>query len=540
MEREEDEIRGRRAERLLREVKDDLEERDARLAKLRAELANATSSEVGLQERYRALEGRAQRLAADLSALQAEREKERAEMEEEKREWEAEREEARAERIRGEEERRRLHGMVMELKGNIRVFCRVRPVLPSELASGVSEEGGSVSAAGSLGGAAAAEDTVAQIAYPDAALPYPSGQKEIVLSSTGAEREWDAGMGKGGKGRKEVWGFDFDRVFAPSSTQADLFAEISQLAQSCTDGYNVCIFAYGQTGSGKSWTMEGGGTEETQGMIPRAVAQVFRVAEELKDKGWTYTMEGQFLEIYNETITDLLSPAPAPSDPPRKHEIHHHPTTHLTSVSDVLTPKLDGPEQVMSLLAQAQGRRRVAATLMNERSSRSHSVFTMRIRGERTLAGGAGGGEGNVRVGTLNLVDLAGSERLATLGHGSSALGASTMGGPGTGAERLKETQSINRSLSALGDVVAALGSGPGSHVPYRNSKARSLFLLYRGLTYLLQNSLSGNSKTLMVLNLSPLAAHLNESLTSLRFATKVNNTTIGTAKRVQVQGGKS
>ncbi|KAJ7155772.1 kinesin-domain-containing protein [Mycena filopes] len=506
-EREEGEIRGRRADRLLREAKDDVEERDARIAKLRAEVAGAADAEVGLQERYRALSGRAEVLQTELKALEREREAwavERAG-------WEEERKLAKEEAVRGEEERRKLHGMVMELKGNIRVFCRVRPVLGSE------------------------EDAGAEIAYPDAGLPYPSGQKEIVLSSTGAEREWDAGMGN--KPRKEVWGFGFDRVFDPASTQADLFAEISQLAQSCTDGYNVCIFAYGQTGSGKSWTMEGGGTEETQGMIPRAVAQLFRVAEELKDKGWTYTMEGQFLEIYNETITDLLSPPPTAADPPRKHEIHHHPTTHLTSVSDVRTPALTSPAQVLTLLAQAQGRRRVAATVMNERSSRSHSVFTVRIRGVRDGGAGGGGlgkGEEQERIGTLNLVDLAGSERLGVLTAGG--LGASTNGGGGGGGvsghsgERLKETQSINRSLSALGDVVAALGSGPGAHVPYRNSK----------LTYLLQNSLSGNSKTLMVLNLSPLAAHLNESLTSLRFATKVNNTTIGTAKKVQVQGGKS
>ncbi|KAJ7022667.1 kinesin-domain-containing protein [Mycena alexandri] len=480
-EREEGEIRGRRAERLLREAKDDVEERDQKIVKLRAEVAGAADAEVGLQERYRAVLGRAEVLSGDVAALEREREAwavERAG-------WEEERRALKEEAVRGEEERRKLHGMVMELKGNIRVFCRVRPVLESEEAG-------------------------AEIAYPDAATPYPTGQKEIVLSSTGAEREWDAGMGN--KPRKEVWGFGFDRVFDPSSTQADLFAEISQLAQSCTDGYNVCIFAYGQTGSGKSWTMEGGGTEETQGMIPRAVAQVFRVADELKDKGWTYTMEGQFLEIYNETITDLLSPPPTASDPPRKHEIHHHPLTHLTSVSDVRSPALTSPAQVLTLLAQAQGRRRVAATLMNERSSRSHSVFTLRIRGVHES-------KREERMGTLNLVDLAGSERLGAAG-----------GGGGHSGERLKETQSINRSLSALGDVVAALGSGPGAHVPYRNSK----------LTYLLQNSLSGNSKTLMVLNLSPLAAHLNESLTSLRFATKVNNTTIGTAKKVQVQSGKS
>ncbi|KAJ7643404.1 P-loop containing nucleoside triphosphate hydrolase protein [Mycena polygramma] len=518
-EREEGEIRSRRGERLLREAKDDLVEMEGRVGKLRGELREAVGSEAGGRERLRVLESRAAHLAAELQRLERENAElkdewagERERWAEERGRWEEERGVMRGEAVRGEEERRRLHGMVMELKGNIRVFCRVRPLLPTER-SLLPTEAASASEV-------AASAAAAQIAYPDAGQSWPAGQREIVLSSTGAEREWD--------GRREVWGFGFDRVFTPASTQADLFAEIAQLAQSCTDGYNVCIFAYGQTGSGKSWTMEGGGTEETQGMIPRAVAQVFRVAEELKDKGWTYSMEGQFLEIYNETITDLLSPPPTPTDPPRKHEIHHHPTTHLTSVSDVLSPALTSPAHVMSLLAQAQSRRRVAATLMNERSSRSHSVFTLKIRGTHSSGEGA-------RVGTLNLVDLAGSERLASVGHGSAqGLGASVMGagmGAAVANERLKETQSINRSLSALGDVIAALGErGPGAHVPYRNSK----------LTYLLQNSLSGNSKTLMVLNLSPLAAHLNESLTSLRFATKVNNTTIGTAKKVQVQGGKS
>jgi len=153
----------------------------------------------------------------------------------------------------------------------------------------------------------------------------------------------------------------------------------------------------------------------------------------------------------------------------------------------------------------AQSRRTVASTLMNERSSRSHSVFTLRISGSNVHSGES-------CEGSLNLVDLAGSERLNSSGAGNDK-------------DRLKETQNINRSLSALADVIAALGEKgekADKHIPYRNSK----------LTYLLQNSLSGNSKTLMVLNLSPLGTHLGESLCSLRFATKVNNTTIGTAKR--------
>ncbi|KIM88322.1 hypothetical protein PILCRDRAFT_771135 [Piloderma croceum F 1598] len=379
--------------------------------------------------------------------------------------------------------RRKLHNMVQELKGNIRVFCRVRPVLGLE----AGEE--------------------AEIRYPDW-----RDRREIVVESTS-----ESAMGQE---RKEVYNFGFDRVFEPSSTQEEVFEEISQLAQSCTDGYNVCIFAYGQTGSGKSFTMEGGGVRlslsslsrgrtdadyalQTAGMIPRAVQQVFRVTDELKSKGWEYKMEGQFLEIYNETINDLLGKHEFDK---KKHEIKHDPKTLRTSITDTQSHALTSPSQVTSLLLLAQSRRSVAATLMNERSSRSHSVFMLRISGRNEVSG-------ERCEGSLNLVDLAGSERLV----GSGVAG---------DKERLRETQSINKSLSALGDVIGALGEkgdkGDKHHIPYRNSK----------LTYLLQNSLSGNSKTLMVLNLSPLAAHLNESLTSLRFATKVNNTTIGTAKK--------
>ena len=207
----------------------------------------------------------------------------------------------------------------------------------------------------------------------------------------------------------------------------------------------------------------------TAGMIPRAVEQVFRVADELKSKGWQYKMEGQFLEIvrtcsechvpcandevqYNETINDLLGKGEFDK---KKHEIKHDPKTGRTTVTDVNVLPLSSPSQVRTLLSLAQGRRTVAATLMNERSSRSHSVFTLRIRGENTLTGES-------CEGSLNLVDLAGSERLEKSGAASDK-------------DRLKETQSINKSLSALGDVIAALGEkGEGKsdkHIPYRNSK---------------------------------------------------------------------
>jgi kinesin family member C1 len=232
-------------------------------------------------------------------------------------------------------------------------------------------------------------------------------------------------------------------------------------------GYNVCIFAYGQTGSGKSFTMEGGVSEQSQGMIPRAVEKVFRVADDLKSKGWEYSMEGQFLEIvrtpvlsllcdsqiesqYNETINDLLGTAEFDK---KKHEIRHDPKLG-TRVTDINVMPLSSAAQVRSLLALAASRRSVASTLMNERSSRSHSVFTLRVIGENKLTG-------EKCAGALNLVDLAGSERLNASGAGKDK-------------DRLRETQNINRSLSSLGDVVAALGEkgqkGDG-HVPYRNSK---------------------------------------------------------------------
>lgn len=234
---------------------------------------------------------------------------------------------------------------------------------------------------------------------------------------------------------------------------------------------------------------------ENVGMIPRAVMQVWDQAEALKEKGWSYEMEGSYIEIYNESIRDLLGDG----DLNKKHDIQHNQQLQRTIVSDLQVTRLHSPDEVMQLLKTAARNRKVAETKCNERSSRSHSVFMLRITGRNSIT------EERCE-GVLNLIDLAGSERLSQSGS--------------TG-DRLKETQAINKSLSALGDVISALGN-KDDHIPYRNSK----------LTYLLQNSLGGNSKTLMFLNICPLYGSLQESLCSLRFATKVNNCQIGTAKR--------
>ena len=277
------------------------------------------------------------------------------------------------------------------------------------------------------------------------------------------------------------------QVFTPTAVNDIIFEEISQLVQSALDGYNVCIFAYGQTGSGKTYTM----SSPNDGMIPRAVHQIYTVAESLKEKGWTYKMEGSFLEIYNENINDLLGKAEEMDK--KKHEIKHDTARGKTTVTDLTTVSLDSSARVSQLLEKASGNRSVAATKANERSSRSHSVFILKLAGTNSITG-------EHSEGVLNLIDLAGSERLV---HSQST------------GERLKETQAINKSLSCLGDVIYALGNAKeGGHVPYRNSK----------LTYLLQYSLGGNSKTLMFVNVSPLKQHLSETLCSLRFATKVRS----------------
>lgn len=362
--------------------------------------------------------------------------------------------------------RRKLHNKMQELKGNIRVFCRIRPPLGSEA------------------------DDVFSVQVPD----NDEEEQEIVLKDPKPTSSGYLGNPSACNNNK-FYNFSFDRVFQTDSTNQEIFEEISQLVQSSLDGFNVCIFAYGQTGSGKTHTMS-----NSDGMIPRAVDQIFETANKLRERGWTYKIYGEFLEIYNENINDLLG------DPNNidkvKFEIRHDAVNQKTSVSELTSIELTDPKMVSNVLQKALKNRSIAATKANERSSRSHSVFTIKIHGVNGMTN-------EKSEGTLNLIDLAGSERLS---H-SQAIG-----------DRLKETQSINKSLSCLGDVIYALGDSKDvrKHIPFRNSK----------LTYLLQYSLGGNSKTLMFVNISPFNKHFNETINSLRFATKVNSTKIGTAKK--------
>jgi kinesin family protein C1 len=360
--------------------------------------------------------------------------------------------------VEGDELRKKLHNTILELKGNIRVFCRVRPLLRFDGDSN-GPEGASISFPTSVESTGRSIDLINQ------------GQK---LS------------------------FSYDKVFDHGASQEDVFVEISQLVQSALDGYKVCIFAYGQTGSGKTYTMMGKPGNDQKGIIPRSLEQIFKTSRFLESQGWNYSMQASMLEIYNETIRDLLAPGRSNSfESSKQCTIKHDP--HGNIVSDLTIIDVFGIADVTSLLEKASQSRSVGKTQMNEQSSRSHFVFTLKISGSNENTGQ------NVQ-GVLNLIDLAGSERLAKSGS--------------TG-DRLKETQSINKSLSALSDVIFAIAKGD-DHVPFRNSK----------LTYLLQPCLGGDSKALMFVNISPEASSVGETICSLRFASRVNACEIGIPRR--------
>ena len=403
-------------EQEVRSAKDELdraqaanETKEMLLKNLRAELSEASAKLLTVESSCRAQKARIDFLESDSSA-QAQS---FADAEQQMQDAISMAEEYKAKLRKEESLRRKLHNQVQELKGNIRVFCRVRPSLDSD-----------------------SSDATAKIAFPDG----DKDSKEVEVN--GPEEKSSLGNVTT---KKNV--FAFDRVFAPNSQNEEVFEEISQLVQSALDGYNVCIFCYGQTGSGKTYTMS-----TSDGMIPRAVNQIYESALALEEKGWKYSMEGSFVEVYNENINDLLGKAD--DFDKKKHDIHHDMQKRKTTVTNLTTELLDCPGKVETILKRASNNRSVAATKANERSSRSHSVFILKLKGENRATGESS-------EGTLNLVDLAGSERLSQ----SQATG-----------DRLKETQNINKSLSSLGDVIGALGQGKdGAHIPYRNSKVKIL-----------------------------------------------------------------
>lgn len=357
----------------------------------------------------------------------------------------------------------KLQDQVQSLRGNIRVFCRIRPLLGPELEEGEVE--------------AIKADTEMTVVAED---PENTGKPLH---------------------------FNFDRVFGPADAQEVVFDEMRTLCLSALDGYNVCIFAYGITGSGKTFTVEGGegarDNPKMHGLVYRTLKELFRIAKGERLGAYDTDIGVQLLELYNEDFRDLL--VDADSKAPRP-EVRLIPNVGV-QIDNVTVHPVDKLSEALDRVKQGYVNRSTRSTSSNSLSSRSHSILTVHLKGT------------NVKTkkeykGKLHFVDLAGSERV----------GKSNVTG-----DALKEAQAINKSLSALGDVIQAL-SQKEKFVPYRNSQ----------LTKLLQESLGGNSKTVMISNISPCLHSMSETVASLRFATRAHKVEMGKAQQAVSDGSEA
>ena len=278
--------------------------------------------------------------------------------------------------------------------------------------------------------------------------------------------------------------FTFDRVFDMNSRQVEVFGfSIRSTVDDILNGYNGTVFAYGQTGAGKSYTMMGSDIddEEGKGIIPRIVEQMF-ASILTSPSNIEYTVRVSYMEIYMERIRDLLVP---------QHDNLpvHEEKSRGVYVKGLLEIYVSSVQEVYEVMRRGGAARAVAATNMNQESSRSHSIFVITVTQKNVETGSA-------KSGQLFLVDLAGSEKV---------------GKTGASGQTLEEAKKINKSLSALGMVINALTDGKSTHIPYRDSK----------LTRILQESLGGNSRTTLIINCSPSSYNDAETISTLRFGVR-------------------
>ncbi|PSS24881.1 Kinesin-like protein [Actinidia chinensis var. chinensis] len=338
-----------------------------------------------------------------------------------------------------DEKRRETLNKILDTKGCIRVFCRIRPLL----------------------------STIRRIHKP---IVVGLGSEKIVVGSAGSRKE-----------------FGFDKVFSQEATQEDVFVEVEPILRSALDGHNVCILAYGQTGTGKTFTMDG--TNDSPGLVLRALKDLFRQAS--FDSSASFTFSISMLEVYLGNLRDLLAPKPSNRAYGAVSRCNLNIQTDLKGLVEIegLT-EVDVSNFTKASWWYTKGRqvRSTSWTNVNEASSRSHCLTRITIFRRGDASGG-----GKAEVSKLWLVDLGGSERLLKTGA--------------TG-QTLDEGRAINLSLSALGDVIAALRRKRG-HVPYRNSK----------LTQILKDSLGDGSKVLMLVHVSQCEEDIGETTCSLSFA---------------------
>eukprot|EP01006_Ploeotia_vitrea_P037465 TRINITY_DN66130_c1_g8_i1.p1 TRINITY_DN66130_c1_g8~~TRINITY_DN66130_c1_g8_i1.p1 ORF type:complete len:769 (-),score=454.54 TRINITY_DN66130_c1_g8_i1:1118-3304(-) len=309
-------------------------------------------------------------------------------------------------------------------------------------------------------------------------------------------------------GRRKTKTFTYDCVFPPDSRQERIYEEtVRALVDSVLDGYNGTIFAYGQTGTGKTYTMEGDMDDpDKRGIMPNSFYHIFEQVDKAAENE-EFLVRMSFLEIYNDDVYDLLNQQQLR----RKMEVREGADGFF--VKDLSTFVVKSVDDLMKLLRKGQKARSTGATKMNAGSSRSHSVLSIIVEASVSSSPNADGDEAKnndssskneddsrrYRVGKLNLVDLAGSERQKK----TNASG-----------DRLQEAKSINLSLAALGNVIKALVDAKKTHVPFRDSK----------LTRLLQDSLGGNTKTVMIANVGPSVFNYDETMSTLRYANRAKN----------------
>jgi hypothetical protein len=277
--------------------------------------------------------------------------------------------------------------------------------------------------------------------------------------------------------------FELNRAFSEETSQDAVYDYVGRpVVCDVLDGYNGTIFAYGQTGSGKTYCMFGPEScrRGEQGIVPRTAEQVFDQISALTDDSSEFTLRCSFLEVYREQMRDLLDPdnqgLKVKELPQRGLYVHGLTREYVTC-----------PDEVMHVLGTGNRARAIARTRLNEHSSRSHAIFMLQVEQRSS--------EGTERLGKLTLVDLAGSEKV---------------GKSGCVGETLEEAKKINWSLSALGKVIDALAE-QRPHVPYRDSR----------LTRVLEEALGGNCRTTLLVAASPLSQHYDETLSSMRFATR-------------------
>lgn len=350
------------------------------------------------------------------------------------------------------------------------------------------------------------------------------GQKTSIFNT---KLYGDAVM-EGDKGRdlKKEFFFDYsywsvnakDRHFI---TQEQVFSDLGQgVLDAAFEGYNACLFAYGQTSAGKTYTMMG--TNEEVGLIPRICKGLFRYIEENTSLSSTFRTEVSYLEIYNEHVRDLLRPQKLKRLPQQNLKVREHPKEG-PYVEGLTKQHVSDFDSVEVLMEQGNRLRATAFTKMNNTSSRSHAIFTIKFTQAKFVQDMP-----SETISKIHLVDLAGSERATS----SGAVG-----------DRLKEGANINKSLVTLGIVISTLAensinaSSPGRKSSYR----KKLFVPYRDsvLTFLLKDSLGGNSKTVMVAAISPAECNYGETLSTLRYAHRaksiINTPTINEDPNVQL-----